>query len=538
MMNKNRFWKGVESWVENEKSIWILLGCILVFRIFYLAVVPFDLIHDEAYYWDWSRNLDICYYSKPPGIAWIIASATAIGGSTPFFVRLPAAVLSTLPILFAYLLGRRIYDQRTGIAAALLMAATPGNVASGVMMTIDAPFLCCWSMALYCFWRMLERSTDRILWTVMTGLAVGAGLLCKQTMIAFPLLAGSFAVLSAADRNEWRRLSFWGCAVLAAAFLLPSLWWNSQHGWITLEHTGSHFSGQSDSVLRRLAVSAEFFASQVGLISPSTYFLILGCGILGVRHFRKLDRRALFLLWFWGGPMLGVFVLSLRQRVEPNWPAPFYASAIVLLAAVALDRIRTLSLPAWSLRTALGVGVLSISLTYLLPFAIIGLNLKASPIDVAVRMWGWRELAQSIDEKLEAADARDLPIMVTADRGVTAELGFYLPSQPDVRLWNPRQHVTSQYDIWGMHKLAVGDDLVVVGKESELPASIARAFEEIRATDSVNVKISQDRALNFRIWVASGFQGWPADPSPQDPSLRVSQRGGSNLRHQAELSLR
>src|SRR2546430_1542444 len=33
---------------------------------------PVDLSGDEAQYWDWSRNLDLSYYSKGPLIAYLI----------------------------------------------------------------------------------------------------------------------------------------------------------------------------------------------------------------------------------------------------------------------------------------------------------------------------------------------------------------------------------------------------------------------------------------------------------------------------------
>ena len=39
----------------------------------YLALAcPLDLAPDEAHYWDWSRRLDWCYYSKGPLVAWLI----------------------------------------------------------------------------------------------------------------------------------------------------------------------------------------------------------------------------------------------------------------------------------------------------------------------------------------------------------------------------------------------------------------------------------------------------------------------------------
>jgi len=133
-----------------------LIGCLLLFRLVYAAYVPLDLVPDEAYYWDWSRQLDWGYYSKPPMVAWLIGLSTSILGSTAFAVRLPAVLLGTLGLFWMYLLAARLYGRQAGFWAALLTAATPGNAALALLMTIDAPFLFCWCGALYCFWRFLE----------------------------------------------------------------------------------------------------------------------------------------------------------------------------------------------------------------------------------------------------------------------------------------------------------------------------------------------------------------------------------------------
>src|SRR6478672_6180854 len=54
---------------------------------------PMGLSGDEAYYWDWSRNLDLSYYSKGPAVAYIIRASCALAGAdTMPAVRYPAIV--------------------------------------------------------------------------------------------------------------------------------------------------------------------------------------------------------------------------------------------------------------------------------------------------------------------------------------------------------------------------------------------------------------------------------------------------------------
>ena len=498
-------WKLIDRW-----DIGLLLGGALLFRILYIAIVPFDLVHDEAYYWDWSRRLDWCYYSKPPGIAWLIALFTRATASTPFFVRLPAALLSVLSAYFGYLLGSRIYGRRAGLFTAALVLATPGNAASGVMMTIDSPFLCCWAAALYCLYRMLERDESRIRWAMLTAFAVGIGLLFKQTMLAFPALTAAFVLVSKQDRIELKSVSFWATGFAGLAFLIPVIVWNSQHDWITFAHTRGHFAAEQVTVLKRLAIGSEFLGSQMGLLSPTTYIMLGVVGVVGIRNWRSLGRAEQFLICFWVVPVTLIATLSFKQRIEANWPAPFYASGFVLLAGMACcqlgDRFR---LPAWTLRRCLAIGVLSVCVTYSLPFVIAGAGLKGSPVDIAVRMWGWQELGQRVQQKIDALPGGDeMPILVTAGRAEAAELAFYLRHQPQVMLWDENGAVDSQYDLWELPQSFPGENLLIVSKSDRIPHEVRRSFGELQSLGTVAVDISPKRRHELQLWKASSFRGW------------------------------
>jgi undecaprenyl-diphosphatase len=488
-----------------------LIGVLLFFRLIYAVIVPVDLVADEAYYWDWSRQLDWGYYSKPPMIAWLIALSTSLGGSTTFVVRLPAVVLATAGLLFTFALARRLYGAKAGFWVTTLCAAAPGNAALGLLMTIDAPLLFCWCASLYCIWRFLARRADRGIWLVLAITTTGLGILSKQTMLGFIPLTAFFLLTSPEDRGELRKCAFWLWAVITPLFLTPVLWWNSHHGWITAEHTRSHFAGESVGLLKRISQCAEFMGGQLGVASPVTCVLYAAISALGILAFWRLPRRERFLLWFSGIPMLGVLGLSLLQRVQPNWPAPFYPAGIILVAGWALGQvpsIRPLKSGERTLRRAAVVGVVAVLVTCAVPF---GLGLQGTKLDLVARLRGWKELGDVVGARRAQLPTPEKTFVVTdTGRATASELAFYMPRQPRVYLWNGSDVVVSQYDIWGGPSDKRGwDALIVTHPSSTPPSPLCGAFASVRPVGRVHVPIGAGRSHTFQLWRGTGFGEWP-----------------------------
>src|SRR5438876_1125406 len=79
--------------MRQRRSILIVTAAIVLARVVYnVWLSPYELVPDEAQYWDWSRHLASSYYSKGPGIAWLIALATHTLGNAEWAIRVPAAL--------------------------------------------------------------------------------------------------------------------------------------------------------------------------------------------------------------------------------------------------------------------------------------------------------------------------------------------------------------------------------------------------------------------------------------------------------------
>src|SRR6185436_4469385 len=129
----------------------LLLGYGFYSHLQYLRhYCPIDLSGDEAHYWDWSRRLDLSYYSKGPLVAYLIRASCAVFGDVMWAVRLPALVLGVGTSLVTYALTFKLFrSDRLALGAVLLNHIVPMFVAGSLLMTIDPPFFFCWAMATY-----------------------------------------------------------------------------------------------------------------------------------------------------------------------------------------------------------------------------------------------------------------------------------------------------------------------------------------------------------------------------------------------------
>jgi len=507
-------------------SAFLLIGMLFVVRVLYAAVTPLDLVHDEAYYWDWSRQLDWGYYSKPPMVAWLIWLSTLAGSGAAVMVRLPAIALGTFGLVWVYLLGARMYSPRAGFWAVVLSAINPGNAAMSLLMTIDAPLMFFWSAALYACWRWLEDERPSGFWWAAATAALGLGFLSKQTMLGFLPLAFLFLLTHRDDRSRLARPAAWLMPATAMLFLLPVVWWNSQHDWITLQHTGEHFSTASVGLLKRLTRSLEFIGGQAGVISPVTWWLVMTVLAAGLLSWRRLERHERYLLAFSGVPLAGVLLLSLKQRIEPNWPAPFYPAAMVLAAGwivrgKQLGRWR--APPARALPRAAWVGAVCVVVAYLAPF---GWGLQGTKFDPVVRLRGWRELGAAVEARFdELPRAERSFVLVYGNRAWASELAFYMPRQPEVFMYSPGGRPTSQYDIWGGPAGKSGwDALIVTPPGDGPPPQVVGAFRRLEPAGEVNIAIGAGRAHHCQLWRGVDYLAWPGDIDV----LRIAEESGSN----------
>lgn len=524
---------GDESARWTKRTGWLLVT-LLVVRLIYVVLRPFELVPDEAYYWDWSRILDVGYYSKPPMVAWLIAASTSLVGNSEAGVRLPAAILGTLGLLPLFWLTLAMFSARAGFWAVAAAAATPGLTALATLMTIDAPFLCAWTFAAWSVWKLIESPQPRWKWVVAATVATGLGLLSKQTMLGLPVLVTVFLLTDSSRRNLLWSKAYLGWVIGSLLFLVPVVLWNARHDWVTVEHTREHFGAAAVSLARRGTWFAEYLGGQMGVLSPILGVMMLGVAIGGTLCWSRLRASERFLLILGPLPWLPVAGLALMQRVQPNWPAAFHVTGLILLAGWCTGdgfpwrRGRVQQDANWFRGGVLLGGLLSL-MVLIVPAIVPRTPLAGTAIDPTTRLRGWDSLADQLNELARTSGDPDCLYICATSRGPVSEFAYYLPKQPRVYRWNVGEVIDSQHDLWDGPK--PGERfraILVTHADHAVPDKLAASFQTMSPLGRISCRLGQNRALEFEVWEGRGFREWPVSAARQELADKTRKVLGSN----------
>mgnify|MGYP001765439734 CR=1 FL=1 len=488
---------------------WWLLGVLTLLRLVYAFWLPLDLSGDETYYWDWGRQPDWGYFSKPPLIGWIMATLGLAGFDSTFGIRASATLLVALGLALYFRLGRELADTQAAMWATLLLAFAPAVSVLSLVLTIDVPLLLCWTGALFAFHRWLQGDGSSRAGGLIV-LCVGMGSLSKQTMLVFLPLALIHLALDPESRHRLARPTLWIGAVAAFGFLVPTLWWNWDHGWVTLAHTGHHFAPSLASPLKALTHLGELLGSHAAILGVVTWGLVVVVILRSVVTFRLLDQTQRLLFIFGGLPLLGTVTLALFQRVEPNWPAPFFIAA--LLQAVIWLRGRSRNSHRW-LWAALIIALLGSALTYASPLLPLQQRLDGLDVDFLRRLRGWEEAASGIQELRERQLAgRKHWLLVCGHRYHASELAFYLPDRPRVHRWPSEQGIIeSQYELWGLPPPDAAGEVLIIGADcgrtAALPDKLLEAFDRVMPLGDLDQDLGSGRIRRYRLFLGLGWRG-------------------------------
>ena len=405
------------------RAVWIFVLALTVLR---LALLNATLLSpDETYYWMWSQRPALSYFSKGPGVAFVIRSSTALFGDNEFGVRFWSPLLAAATSLLLYYFGQRLFSATAGFWVVVALNVTPIFNLGSLVLTIDPLSVFFWVAAFYTFWLALERSPEFSGWWPLTGLLIGLGFLCKYTNALELVSIILVLALTPRLRREFRHVNLYSLGMVFLLCTIPPIIWNSQHAWITLAHLKSRGSLDSTPGFHPLEFLS-FFGEHFATYSPLLFLGLIWALMASWRRARQ-QFKTLFLLWF-GLPVFFFYaLLSINKAAAPNWDGLAFLSLSLLAISYWRERAAAhVRIKRWA-AAALGLSLLMSAL-------LIGLmtgNFSLRDRDPTDRLRGWHAMAGAVSKVRKEFETKSgQPVFLIADeRDRASELAFYLPDQ-------------------------------------------------------------------------------------------------------------
>lgn len=519
----------------------IALICIVAaLRIAYqIFFSPFDLIADEAHYWEWSRHLDWSYYSKGPGIAYLIRAATELFGDAEWAIRIVPAVAATITAICMTILARRAApDSRNApLFAALTALLLPCFQGTAMLATIDAPFLACWAVAILTFHSLdtaLRAHRPIALHALAFGAAIGLGILAKYTMVL--LLPGLLAFHLFVPPTAPKRTRVRGVLIVlctAAILASPIVIWNAERGWPTIHHllghlkvVGSDVPGDAEQPWRFSPLTIlEFVGSQIALVGPLIILMVIAVRAWfrtnTIRTLTASPDRAQLLFICAALPILIVYLgVSVFTDAEGNWGIPAYVSLSVIAAIAAARAFENRAAPGASIRRFLWNASLVYGLVAAAGIPALPALDRIPALEQYIpmhRLTGARAEAEQLADQIALMyPTRTRDALVMADRYGKASLAAYYLHQilgPEAPLVTSAMSLLgdrpSSYDFWPETNPRNPD---LFGRDAILIGSGTAKWNRYVLFDSIDKPYPD---APFRVGV--GYRGPREHPLPTSP---------------------
>ncbi len=153
---------------------------------------------------------------RTPGFPIIISLPMFVFGENHFAVRLFLAFLGAVACGFVFLIGRRLFDERTGIVATGFAAVSPLFVGFSVVLLSETAFTLFLLLSMYLFLRLIQscregrRGWRQLMLALITGLSMGWTTLIRPGWIGGAILCGLTMLILVPNKKQ---------AVLAAVLL-------------------------------------------------------------------------------------------------------------------------------------------------------------------------------------------------------------------------------------------------------------------------------------------------------------------------------
>ncbi len=217
--NIDYFKEIIEDMSKNEKII-LILTFILGFLIRFLFPHGPFLVYDEFYHIFYSQNfLKGLYYSYPLGAHFLLFLILNLipGHVTAFYF---STIVGSLSILFAFFLGKILFNNKAGLFSAILLSFLPYHIKLSSAFNLGTISMFFVLMSLTAFFLYLDKKDKNLLY-LTSFLLIYTVQIRPENVILIPLFFIGFVLFEKNWRKELKRPFFVKILVISFFILLP-----------------------------------------------------------------------------------------------------------------------------------------------------------------------------------------------------------------------------------------------------------------------------------------------------------------------------
>lgn len=495
------------------------LYAIAAFALLRLILATFaPLTPQEAYYWTWSRFPDLSYYDHPPLASYAIAATTALFGQTILGIKASAILWSVgWNMLLVRLVDDMFHDRRVTLWSVVTLNLTILYELFGFGPTPDGPLMFGWIGAVWAVWRATHAGASSAgetcvahRWWYLAGVFMGLAWLGKYAGVLLVPIVGCYLLAVPAHRHWLRRPQPWLAILIAVLLFSPVLWWNAQHGWVSMLFQSAHRFNGMDTFRPRFVVV--LVVTQFLLLTPFLFATSLSALWRNLRDVVRDKATPAMLLLVLNAllPLLLFTFTSFRSNAKMNWLLPAWWSLLVLAVYHWHQSDRGLRFMRWGLASSAAVLAATAAIA-LQPRVVLPGDLNVSG--------GWRQTGAKVEELVreERAQGRNA-FVFSPNYKISSLLWFHRPSQERTYAQEILGHRALQYDYFPVTATLRGaTGFLVLSNQRQSQVDLEEVRRLFDSLEFVGKLVSGNKDLSPReieIWKGTGYRGRPTTNPP------------------------
>lgn len=447
---------------------------------------------DEAHYALYGLKLDWSYFDHPPMVGWLQAMVLPLS-QVEWVLRLWPAMLMALSGVLLHRLTRALFPQETpwlAFTAVLILQSALIVQVLGIALVPEVPLLVFGLAAALSLWHAVFRGHWRD-WLLL-GLMLGLAGLSKYTAVTLALSVVLFVLW----QGQWRLFLTpkpWMAALVAFVLILPVLYWNAQHDWISFRYQLGH--GAPD----RIWELGRFLRAQAGQLlayAPGIYLFGLIAVVAAIRKRHQSSNR--FVLSLALPPLLLFGWAAGYEETLPHWTLLTFA----LLAPLSASWLWRHWDYRWVRITALGSLAYSLLLALLIHSQFLVPWIPFKPLQHPLSdLYGWQAAAE---RAASLNRGQDTPLLV-GNWSLASRIAWYARSQP-VQVTDKR---VDQFDLWFGSPQKGDKGLLIVPDyyEGRMETSGLGKFDHCEQVDRMTVLLRDTPVHRFSFYNCVGYRG-------------------------------